>query len=162
MEGTVNCKSPPIRGMSVCTLVYVMDGENLIGYLCVVDTHHQDPKYKLPGGHVEQGELPVMAAARETEEETGVAIDPNNLHFHADRVKSPKTNGEPWDVLLFSTRVQMRTLQLTNTPNEQGELAKVITPNELSNFVRTGKFIEVHYQWIRDLLDPAQLNRRLA
>lgn len=34
-----------------------------------------------PGGHVEEGETPLIAAAREIEEELGVKIDPKDLEF---------------------------------------------------------------------------------
>lgn len=39
------------------------------GYLCP------------PGGHVEKGETPTIAAVRELKEELGVTIDPNDLEF---------------------------------------------------------------------------------
>ncbi len=34
-----------------------------------------------PGGHVEEGETPVIAALREIQEELGVAVDPKDLEF---------------------------------------------------------------------------------
>lgn len=50
------------------------------GHLCV------------PGGHVETDETPLLAAARETQEELGVKVDPAELDFMCIAVRNIKPN----------------------------------------------------------------------
>ena len=48
--------------------------------------------WSIPGGHIDEGEDPLVAAIREVKEETGIDVTPNNLtlkvvamHHHIDR-----------------------------------------------------------------------------
>jgi 8-oxo-dGTP diphosphatase len=50
------------------------------GYLCP------------PGGHVEVGETPLIAATREIKEELGVTIDPNDLEFMCVAARNSSPN----------------------------------------------------------------------
>ncbi|WP_306053684.1 NUDIX domain-containing protein [Natronococcus wangiae] len=50
-------------------------------------------EWTLPGGHMEIDEQPETAAARELEEETGVAVDPDALEVF-DAVSLPPRNGK--------------------------------------------------------------------
>jgi 8-oxo-dGTP diphosphatase len=65
-------------GKDVKLAVYVMVW-NLTGKLLVLqrkDTGWEDGKWTVPSGHVEPGESVLAAAARELEEETGLAAPP--------------------------------------------------------------------------------------
>ena len=50
-------------------------------------------EWTIPGGHVETGEEPATAAARELEEETGVAVDPDALEIF-DATTLPPRDGK--------------------------------------------------------------------
>ncbi|SIS11947.1 NUDIX domain-containing protein [Natronorubrum thiooxidans] len=50
-------------------------------------------EWTLPGGHMEAGEEPAVAAVRELEEETGVAVDPDTLEI-LDATSMPPRNGK--------------------------------------------------------------------
>lgn len=56
-----------------------------------------DGQYGLPSGHVEQGEMPSVAAARELAEEVGLEISPR----HVLPVHTMYACGEPTYVYLF-------------------------------------------------------------
>lgn len=45
----------------------------------VIQMNRDDPRYCLPGGNIEPGELPAEAAAREAREETGIPVDAGQL-----------------------------------------------------------------------------------
>jgi len=47
-------------------------------------------EWTIPGGHIETGEEPPEAAARELEEETGVAVDPSDLEILAASAMPPR------------------------------------------------------------------------
>ena len=59
-------------------------------------------KWALPGGHIEEGEPPMMAAVREVREETTLEIN-NPREFHIS------DNGE---VVYFTTRVNQAKVQI--------------------------------------------------
>ncbi|MFP8952892.1 NUDIX domain-containing protein [Natrialbaceae archaeon A-arb3/5] len=50
-------------------------------------------EWTLPGGHMEIGEDPAVAAARELEEETGVSVDPSTLEI-LDATSLPPRDGK--------------------------------------------------------------------
>lgn len=56
--------------------VYVTDPENRV---LVVRTTYMGPGWMLPGGRIESGETPHEGAARETLEETGLAVSVDRL-----------------------------------------------------------------------------------
>ncbi|WP_339102414.1 NUDIX hydrolase [Haloterrigena salinisoli] len=47
-------------------------------------------EWTLPGGHIEIGEEPAAAAARELEEETGVSVDPGALEILSASAMAPR------------------------------------------------------------------------
>jgi dATP pyrophosphohydrolase len=60
------------------TIVVNSNGEILL--LRRSDTDDRRPnEWDIPGGHTDEGEYPVEAAARETMEEAGIAVDPRDL-----------------------------------------------------------------------------------
>ncbi len=75
--------------------------------------------WSLPGGHVDEGEDPLAAAIRETKEETGVTITPENIqlkvvamHHHLDR-------GEMY--VAFAFLVELTESPKLNTGVEEGK-----------------------------------------
>ncbi len=62
---------------SAAYVVFEKDGKVLL--MRRKDTGWMDGMYGLPSGHVEDGESPTVAAAREALEETGARVDPTSL-----------------------------------------------------------------------------------
>jgi 8-oxo-dGTP pyrophosphatase MutT (NUDIX family) len=55
------------------------DGKYLVARRC--NTGYQDGNYQVPAGHIEKDELPIEALIRETKEEIGIDIDPDDIEF---------------------------------------------------------------------------------
>jgi 8-oxo-dGTP pyrophosphatase MutT (NUDIX family) len=65
--------------------VVIFDKEGRVLILLRPETVSWAPgKWALPGGHIEEGETPMMAAVREVREETSLAV-PNPQQFHVSR-----------------------------------------------------------------------------
>ncbi len=79
-------------------------------------------KWALPGGHIEEGESPMMAAVREVREETTLAV-PNPKQFHIS------DNGE---VVYFVAEISNPSVQIDF---EHDDFAWVY-PKELTNYDR--------------------------
>jgi len=58
----------------------VVDGDSLL----LVEDFRSSGEWKLPSGRVELGERPSEGIARELEEETGLAVDPEDLTYWTD------------------------------------------------------------------------------
>lgn len=56
------------------------------------------------GGHIEPGETPVEAAKRETEEETNLRVELNELIYFGFYRKTKAAHGEDWDVWFFQVK----------------------------------------------------------
>lgn len=60
-------------------LFFVNDDKVLLGRR--VNTGYMDDHLCPPGGHVEEGETPTVAAIREAQEELGIDLKPDDLEF---------------------------------------------------------------------------------
>lgn len=63
------------------TVYMILRRGDTVLFLRRANTGYSDGKYSLPGGHVEEDETALAAAARETSEETGLAIPLENFKF---------------------------------------------------------------------------------
>lgn len=61
--------------------------ENTAGELLIVKSSYKN-HWTAPGGVIDEGETPLQAVVRETQEEIGVAIDPNAVQFVAAVMRS--------------------------------------------------------------------------
>ncbi len=65
--------------VAVYLILENLDHDVLVVRRC--NTGYQDGMYQVPAGHLEIGELPVSALIRESNEETGIVIHPNDVTF---------------------------------------------------------------------------------
>ncbi len=63
----------------------VVDGESVL----LVEDFRSPGEWKLPSGRMELGESPREGVARELEEETGLAVDPEDLTYFYDEAGEP-------------------------------------------------------------------------
>jgi ADP-ribose pyrophosphatase YjhB (NUDIX family) len=75
------CGEIAYRGPQVLVSTIVMSGDRVL--MCRRASPPQAGRWVLPGGFVEFGETLEQAAVRETREETGVCLDPRDLHPYA-------------------------------------------------------------------------------
>lgn len=87
--------------------------------------------YALPGGHIEEGENPLATVLRETQEETGILLDPKNIqlkfiaiHHHIDR-------NEQYMVFGFFVAIDKKPTHLKS--NDEGSLHWMDTQTVLTS-----------------------------
>lgn len=68
------------------------------------NTGWMDGKYTVPSGHVEEGETYLEAAIRETKEEAGVTLRPENVRFVHMSERDSGEGDRVWDDLYFHLR----------------------------------------------------------
>jgi 8-oxo-dGTP pyrophosphatase MutT (NUDIX family) len=109
--------------MPVGSAVVIFDEEGRVLILLRPKNMKWAPgKWALPGGHIEEGESPMMAAVREVREETTLAV-PNPKQFHIS------DNGE---VVYFVAEISNPSVQIDF---EHDDFAWVY-PKELTNYDR--------------------------
>lgn len=123
----------------------VVDGDRIL-LVEIADEHRvADPPYQaesewmLPGGHPELGEQPRIAAARELQEETGLAVEPDALSLF-DAVARQVVEGAYALVVLYAVEraATTGTLEAASDAND----ARFWTPTELANAGKS--FRELH------------------
>lgn len=65
----------------VAAAFIILEKDGKILLIRRANTGYQDGKYEVPSGHVEEGEMLTVAAAREAKEEVNADILPENLEF---------------------------------------------------------------------------------
>lgn len=78
---------------NVPSIYVVLRDNNNIAFLLRSNTGYKDGTYTLPAGHVEEGESYRHAAVRETREEVGVDINPDDLRFLYTLQRQEQGNG---------------------------------------------------------------------
>jgi mutator protein MutT len=68
-----------------------------------------------PGGHVEKGETPVVAAIREIQEELGVTVDPKDLEFICVAAR----NTLPTEYVAYEFVIRDKNYEFTNAEPEK-------------------------------------------
>jgi len=69
------------RNKAVSAVYLLLRKEDKILLMRRQNTGYYDGYYSVPAGHVEAGELPLSALARETKEEIGISIDQKNAEL---------------------------------------------------------------------------------
>lgn len=79
-----------------------------------------------PGGHVEKGETPLIAAVREINEELGTTVDPNDLEFICVATR----NAAPNEYVAYEFVLHEKEYEFTNAePEKCSELVWVEIEN---------------------------------
>lgn len=68
-------------GLRKNAVVFIIHDKGQYLFLKRSHTGYGDGLYMFPGGHVEEGEMPLAAAVRELKEELGITVQPDNLTF---------------------------------------------------------------------------------
>ena len=100
------------------------------GNILLVKPGYKDT-WQMPGGGVEEFEDPKVAALRETEEETGVKIELDDLRL-VDSVFKPK---EDYLFLLFEYTKLLSENANYSVEDEEIEEYRFITPTEVANLL---------------------------
>jgi len=69
--------------------VRVEAGANVLRLLRAPTMRHYPNVWANPGGSVEPGEMPLQAAVRELEEETGLVVSPHELRYSHMSIEPP-------------------------------------------------------------------------
>jgi 8-oxo-dGTP pyrophosphatase MutT (NUDIX family) len=104
-----------------------------------------NPKWKLPGGHKEQGETPLETAMRENQGETGLRLPREAFTEITSGHELRKRPTEHWS-LLFLVHVPLddvRLLHEHDTGNE-GEVVRYFTLAELEIEIHNGTILLAH------------------
>ncbi|WP_049928072.1 NUDIX domain-containing protein [Halopiger goleimassiliensis] len=105
-------------------------------------------EWTIPGGHVEAGEEPAVAAARELEEETGVAVDPGVLSI-VDATTLPPRDGK--HVLSILYAVDRDETDGEPRAGSDAQAARFWTPSAFDATDET--FRPVHEERFRTVVD---------
>jgi len=88
--------------------------ENADGELLIVKSDYKK-HWTVPGGVIDEGETPLQAVVRETEEEIGVRIDPKNVMFVAVVARS----GPAFDTYQFIFKARLpENVKIVLQPDE--------------------------------------------
>ncbi|PSP56638.1 NUDIX hydrolase [Halobacteriales archaeon QS_1_67_19] len=123
----------------------VLDGERVLLVEIADRARLEDPPYEAdsewmtPGGHLELGEQPAVAAARELEEETGLVVDPDALEL-VDAVARQVIEGVHGVVLLYA--VEREAAAGTPSAGSDAAGARFWSPAELAESEAT--FRDLH------------------
>lgn len=101
--------------------VFVLSGSKvLLGRRA--NTGWMDGSLCPPGGHVEKGETPVIAAIREIHEELGVTVEPDDLEFICVAAR----NTSPTEYVAYEFAIRDKNYEFVNAePDKCSELAWV-------------------------------------
>lgn len=101
--------------------IFIVDGPRvLLGRRA--NTGWRDGDLCPPGGHVEAGETPIVAALRELQEEVGVEVDPNDLEFLCVAAR----NTGPREYVAYEFLIRDKTYKFINAePHKCSELVWV-------------------------------------
>ena len=132
--------------ISVAAIVFTDDNGRV---LCV--RKHSSPRFQLPGGKPEAGETVVQTALRETREEVGIEVDPENLSY-LGQFSAPASN-EPGQTVT-STVFLHPGVGLTPRPAAEIAEARWIDP--------TGPAGSVLAPLLREQIFPALKAREIS
>lgn len=121
------CEAIVARQPVVAVETLVVEGESVL--LQKRDAGREQGTWGFPGGHVEFGEAPWTAAARELAEETGLVVDPSDLRLF-DATYSENADGSHYVVLGFVVPRERTTGDVDSENDETGAL-RFASPAEL-------------------------------
>lgn len=115
-------------------IVVVMTSQGLIA---VRDLSKPAPVYwKLPGGKSHFGETAEQCATRELEEETGIAVKPEDLKMVFQQEKGSHVK------VFFSVKVD--SIERLKSTGNEGEEVKIFPVSDVLELIRKGEFHPAH------------------
>lgn len=110
--------SPPPNFSPQAEIVTVLPflAEKKVLLLQRLSSHPQANLWCTPGGKIQQGEIPADAAARELQEETGIAIDPDTL-IYIEKFYVQYPNGD-FIVHVFKTKIPDCPIQISEREHQ--------------------------------------------
>ncbi len=90
----------PKHTVRLASFVVVYEGDEILLHRRC-NTGYHDGEYDVPSGHVEEDEMPNVAASREVLEEVGLVVNPADLELYHINTNETETPEAPYLNLLF-------------------------------------------------------------
>lgn len=119
----------------------------VLGYILVQNPNYPNPKWKLAGGHKEDGETPIETARRENQGETGLRL-PQEAYTELPHGLEWRRYPTPHWSILFLAAVTFADVRLINEHDigNEGEVVRYFTLEQLKAEIAYNTVLPTHLQ----------------